>query len=76
MYNCKQYASSESELIRQRIQRNYNIMVQYTTQTALLIQNIMRVKIFTKVANQKDFGKFRFNVQEATLKKAALKIRI
>ena len=64
---------SESGLIRRKIQI---MIVRYTTYTALFNQNITRVKIFTEVANRKDFGKFRFNVHATTLKIAAFKTRI
>ena len=71
-----EYAPSESEMIRQRIQMNYPMIVQYTTHTALLFQNTTRVKVFTKVANRKDFGKFRFDVHATPLKTLALKTKI
>ena len=48
----------------------------YTTLTALLFQNNVWVKVITKVANRKDFGKFRFNVHATTLKTLALKTRL
>ena len=46
------------------------------TQTALVFQNIRKVKIFTETANLTEFGKFRFNVHATSLKKLALKTRI
>ena len=51
------------------------MIVQYKAHTALLFQNIMKVNLFTKIANRKDFEKFRFNVHATTLKKTALETR-
>ena len=79
VYSVKQgvhkYAANWIEWIRIDGTKQ-RMIVQHISHRALFFQNIMRVKIFTKVANQIFFVKCRFNAHETTLRIAAFKTRI